>query len=155
MRSALFTRDPEVESEYVVVVEVFVDARLVRERFRDAGWIEAPAGHASGSHVRLVLEGLRSFDAYDALRRTLLQELEVRSAIPVELTAGRAVLEVDGPYGAAALLEALLERKGPGLRVLPLDQDGQTLTLLVDWTAPPAPAPPAEADSFVDPIFSD
>jgi hypothetical protein len=94
-----------------------------------------------------VLEGLRSFAAYDALRRTLLQELEVRSAIPVELSAGRAVLEVDGPYSAAALQQALLESVGEGLRVVPLDQDGQTLTLLVDWTPPPpSPAPLADAD---------
>jgi hypothetical protein len=147
VRTALFTRDPKVESEYVVVVEVLVDSRRVRERLRDAGWIETPAGNLSGSQVRLVLEGLRSFAAYDALRRTLLEELEVRSATPIELSAGRAVLEIDGPYSVAELQEALLERAEEGLRVVPLDQDEQTLTLLVDWTPPPAsPAPPADAD---------
>ena len=71
----------------------------------------------------------------------------MRSAIPVELSAGRAVLEVDGPYSAEALQQALLESVEEGLRVVPLDQDGQTLTLLVDWTPPlPSPAPLADAD---------
>jgi hypothetical protein len=138
IRSALLSKDPAVKSEYVVLVEVFVDAERVGERLRTAGWLGAPAGQDSESHVRLILEGLDSFGAYDALRRTLLDDPAVRSALPVELSAGRAVLEVDCGYDAQALGDALVARAGNGLRVVPVERDGHTLTLLVDYLPPPS-----------------
>jgi len=156
VRDALFTKDPDVASEYVVVVEVFVDAGRVRDRLRGAGWVEAPAGPLDDANVRLVLQDLSSFGAYDAVRRTLLEELEVRSALPVELSRGRVVIEVDSRYDAESLLGALLKSTGDGLRVVPLAQEGQTLTLLVDWTAPPAaaeetyPPPPGEDETLAE-----
>jgi hypothetical protein len=138
VRPALFSKDPDVENEYVVLVEVFVDAGRLNERFESAGWIEEPQ-QADGGAVRIVLQDLSSFGAYDALRRTLIQDLGMTSAIPVELSRGRAVLSVTGPYDAEALQAALLRENGEGLRVVPLSREGQTLTLLVDYTPPPPP----------------
>jgi hypothetical protein len=149
IRPALLSKDPAVESEYVVLVEVFVDAERVGERLRAAGWI-APAGQDSESHVRLVLEGLDSFGAYDAVRRTLLDDPSVRSALPVELSAGRAVLEVDSGYDAESLGDALVARAGDGLRVVPVERNGQTLTLLVDYLPPPSTDRAAEAPPEAD-----
>jgi hypothetical protein len=137
-RDALLSRDPDVDTEYVAVVEVFVDVGRVRDRLHTAGWIVVPAGQEA-TQVLLVVTGLGSFGAYEALRRTLLEELEVRSALPVELSRGRAVLAVDGPYGAEALEAALR-------------------TLLVDWTPPADPAPPAagaEAEFLDDALPAD
>jgi len=137
VREALFSQDPGVENEYVVLVEVFVDAGRLRERFQSAGWVEAPQP-GDGASVRIVLQDLSSFGAYDALRRTLIEDLGMTSAIPVELSRGRAVLTATGPYDAEALQAALLRENGEGLRVVPLSREGQTLTLLVDYTPPPA-----------------
>lgn len=139
IRKALLSRDPAVKNEYVVLVEVFVDAARVGERLQTAGWLGAPAGQDSESHVRLVVEGLDSFAAYDALRRTLLDDPAVRSALPVELSAGRAVLQIDSGYDAESLGEALVARAGNGLSVVPVEREGQTLTLLVDYQPPPPP----------------
>jgi hypothetical protein len=147
IRPALLTKDPGAEKEYVVLVEVFVDADRIGERLQAAGLIGTPAGQDS-AYVRLVLEGLDSFGAYDALRRTLLEDPAVRSALPVELSAGRAVLEVDSSYDAESLGTALVARSGNGLRVVPVERDGQTLTLLVDYQPPPtdrAAEPPPES----------
>jgi hypothetical protein len=144
IRPSLLSKDPSVESEYVVLVEVFVDAERVGERLRTAGWI-APAGQDSESHVRLVLEGLESFGAYDAVRHALLDDPAVRSALPVELSAGRAVLEVDCGYDAASLGKALVARAANGLHVVPVERDGQSLTLLVDYVPPPPTDRGAEA----------
>ena len=144
IRSALLTKDPAVEKEYVVLVEVFVDAERVGERLRSAGWIGAPAGQDAASHVWLVLEGLDSFGAYDALRRILLEDPAVRSALPVELSRGRAVIEVDSGYDAESLGEALVAGSGDGLRVVPVARDGHTLTLLVDYLPPPPASRAAE-----------
>lgn len=144
IRPALLS-GPGVDEEYVVLVEVFVDASRIGERLTAAGWREDPAG-SQATRVRVVLEGLRSFRAYDALRRALLDELNVRSAIPVELTRGRAILEVDSDYDSEALLAALVRSTEPGLRVVPVDRADQTLTVLVEWTPPLAPA--EGADSF-------
>lgn len=137
LRDALFSAAADVEQEYVVLVEVFVDVGRIRDRLHAAGWIDAASAANAGSRVRLVVEGLESFAAYDALRRTLLEDLDVRSALPLELTRGRAVLAVDGPYGVEALRDALVEQGRSGLRVVPLESDARSLTLLVDW-APPA-----------------
>jgi hypothetical protein len=133
----------DAEQEYVVLVEVFVDATRIGERLAAAGWREDPAG--SHSRVHLVLEGLRSFQAYDALRRALSDELHVRSVIPVELVRGRAVLEVDSDYDPDGLLAALADTAEPGLRVVPVSRDADTLTVLVDWTPPPVPAGGSDA----------
>jgi len=135
-RPALLSRDSDVETEYVVVVEVFVDASRVRERLQASGWIAGPGGQAHPS-VQLVVEGLTSYGAYRAVRETLLDDLDVESAVPLELSEGRAVLEVVGPYGVESLLTALVEARRPGLRLVPLDRDVQRLTVLVEWVAPP------------------
>ena len=143
IRPALLSQG-DAKNEYVVLVEVFVDASRIGERLTAAGWRDDPAG-SKVTRVRLVLEGLRSFQAYDALQRVLSDELRVRSAVPVELVRGRAVLEVDSDYDSDGLLAALVDSAEPGLRVVPVSRDAGTLTVLVDWTAPLVPAEGADA----------
>lgn len=142
-RDALFHRGSGADREYVVVVEVFVDADRVADALRDAGWLSG-AARADGS-VRVVIQDLSSFGAYDALRRVLLDELGAESALPVELAKGRAELAVRGPFGAESLERALVRHQTRGLRVVPLRVEGNTLTLLVDYSAPPPAAPGPDA----------
>jgi hypothetical protein len=149
VRPAMLSGHPDAKREYVVVVEVFVDAGRVADQLRAAGLLEAPAGD-DRVQVRLVAEGIRSYAAYAALRETLLGDLGVRSALPIELERGRAVLAIDGERAPEALLDDLVRGAPPGLRVVPLEAGGDTLSVLVEFGAPPAEAGAGDAGDAID-----
>jgi hypothetical protein len=136
-RPALFTEDPEVESEYVVVVEVHVDVERVRERLAQAGLLLMPSGESRRYRVRVVIEDVGSYAAYRAVR-TLLEELGLRSVLPVEMERGRAVLEVDGDRSPDALMSGLLRTAPSDLKLVPLAIDAETVTLRARLLAAPA-----------------
>ena len=138
-RPALFVDDPEVTSEYVVVVEAHLDVDWIRQRMAANGLL-APAGEARWVQVRVVIEGLESYGAYAALRRALIEDVGVRSAMPVEMERARVVLRVVADREENALLEALLAAAPPGLRIIPLSAGGGTLRLRVRQAAPPPAA---------------
>jgi hypothetical protein len=127
-RPALFSEDPGVETEYVVLVEVHVDTDRVRERLSAAGLLAPPSGDARRYRVRVVLEEVGSYGAYQAVR-TLLEEMGARSAVPVEMERGRAVLEVDGTRSPDALIAALVRAAPPNLSVVPLGVDDEGVHL--------------------------
>ncbi len=142
-RPALFANEAGVESEYVVVAEVTVDAGAVRERLETLGLLAARGGGAA-RRVTLVLEGLRDYRPLEVVRQTLLDDHGVRSALPVEFQRGRAVLAVDTDRDATRLV-ADLQRSAPeGLRVVAVQQSATEATLRVEWEPP---APPAETDA--------
>jgi hypothetical protein len=137
-RPALFVEDPNVESEYVVVVEAHLDVDRIRQRMAAKGLL-APSGEARWVQLHVVIEGLESYGAYAALRRALVEDAGARSALPVEMERGRAVLRVVADREAHALLEALLAAQPQNLRIVPLSADSETLRLRVRETAlPPA-----------------
>jgi hypothetical protein len=151
MRDPLLTREAGVEREYVVEAEVTIDATRVRDRLQRAGWLEARPT-SQGPRLRIVLDQLHSYDAYAGLRRSLLDDVGVRSAVPVEFSQGRGVLEVDTDLGPSSLVSALNERGSPHLRIVALDQQESELTLLVDWVGPPpGPAKPASDEEDGNP----
>ena len=140
-RPALFTDDPEVETEYVVVVEVHVDVERVRERLTEAGLLLIPSGDRRLYRVRVVIEEVGSYAAYMAVR-TLLEEMGLRGVLPVEMERGRVVLDVDGDRSPYSLMSGLLEAAPSNLRLVPLSVDATTLTLRVRFLgAPAAPDP--------------
>lgn len=143
-RPAIFSRESGAEKEYVVVVEVQVDAARVGERLRAAGWLAAPATNAPSSTQRVVLEGLTDYRALDSVRRLLVERLGARKALPVELTRGRAVLAVDGGPAPATLAASLQAAAPPELHVEPVEAgDDGAITLRVEWIPPPVePAAP-------------
>jgi len=143
IRPALLSGRPDVTSEYVVVVEVFVDAGRVRERLRSVGALEVPAGVDPRFRTRFVIEGADSYPAYEALQRALRDDAGVSSALPLEMQRGRIVLEVLANREAAALLDDLLAATPAGLQVIPLESSDDTITLLVSWS-PSAPSDVAE-----------
>lgn len=144
-RPALFADDPDIETEYVVVVKVDVDVSRVRKRLEMTGLLE-PSGSRRRVRVNVVIEDLESFGAYQALRQLLVEDVGVRSALPVEMEPGRAVVEVDSDRRAGALLEALMKAAPPTLRIIPISTDRGTVTVRVSLTPGPA-APEAEAPS--------
>jgi hypothetical protein len=141
-RRSLYEKQSGAESEYVVVVEVQVDAGRIAERLRAAGWLAAPAG--SGAPLRLVLEGVRDYRAYASVRRLLVERGGARGVSPVEFSRGRAVLSVEGAPPPEALLASLQAAAPPELRMVALETGPEALTLLVEWVGAPPAATPEE-----------
>lgn len=145
-RPALFTELPDVETEYVVVVEVQVDAERVRQRLREAGLLMAPAAGAWRRPVRVVVEDVGSWASYRAVR-TLLEEVGAHSALPIEMERGRAVLDVDGDRTPGELMAALMRAAPPDLRLVPLGIDDGTVRLRARFLGTPASQSRAGASS--------
>jgi hypothetical protein len=141
-RPALFSDDAEARTEYVVVVEAMVVADRVRDALARAGLLSAPAGEAPLVRVSVEAEGLEDFASYRALRETLLEGVGVRSALPVELAPGRAILMVESELAGEALLEALVRSAPPGLTLTPLGIGPDRLQLRVALAPESAPAEP-------------
>ena len=147
VRRALLSGAPNVENEYVVVVEVYVDVGRVLERLRSSGAPLAPAGDEPLFRIWLVAEGVDSFAAYDALRRTLAATAGVRAVLPVDLRRGRVEFEIDAERAVFALLDDLLAAAPPDLRIIPLESQEDRVTVLLDWREPES----ADADEPAEP----
>lgn len=106
--------------EYVVLVEAIVTVGPVRERLVRAGLL-APAGEGGVRRVELTLESVPSYAAYEAIRDLLLDRLQAQSALPVEFTAGRVVIEVVTRDTGTRLLDRLARSGTAEFRVEPVD----------------------------------
>lgn len=157
-RPSLFTEHPDAATEYVVVVEVQVEAERVRERLVAAGLLET-GGLTALKGIRVEVRDLTAYPGYEQFV-ALLKEDEVGAASvsPLEFDHGRAILQVEAEWGAAELLEKLLAAAPATLRIRPIDIDevratgggaglegvrSSRLILSVEW-APPSPDPAAE-----------
>lgn len=140
-RPALFSDDPEVEKEYVVVLEVQVDADRVRQRLVSSGLMAGPRLDAPRQHVRVVIEDVDTWASYRAVH-TLLDDVG-ESAVPVEMELGRAVLDVDGSRSPEELMKALVRAAPPNLRLVALGSEPGTLRLRARFLDTPAPMAPA------------
>jgi hypothetical protein len=171
-RPSLFTEHPDAATEYVVVVEVQVEAERVRERLVAAGLLE-PSGLTALKGIRLEVRDLTAYPGY-AQFIALLKEKDVGavSVSPIELDHGRAVLQVEAEWGAGELLERLLAAAPATLRIRPVEIDdvratgcgggldtmrSSRLTLSVKWTPPvadpeSAPAPVGAGPGRVPPL---
>jgi hypothetical protein len=145
LRPALFGKETGAEKEYVVVVEVQVDAERVAERLRAAGWLSSGAPNGAGqAPLQLVLEGVTDYRAYASVRKLLVEKLGARSALPLEFRPGEAVLAVTGGPTPETLAASLQAAAPPELRVVPLEAGPDSVRLQVEWTPPAAPEPAAE-----------
>jgi hypothetical protein len=134
--------EPGVETEYVMVVHAQVDVARVRQSLERAGLLATSSGvGVPGRRVRIVIEALDGFAGYNAIR-TLLDDLDVRGSVPVELERGRAVLEVESRLAPDDLLASLVRSAPPELRVEPVSSDAVSITLRARFVPPlggPAP----------------
>jgi len=130
----LLLQDPEVTSEYVVLVTVQVDAARVRDRLGRAGLLAADGGPAPG-RVLFVIEDLRSYRGVAALAERLRADPGVKSVVPDEFVRGRARLAVETTQTSDAVLKRLVAQPPEGLEVVLLHQDAEGVHLrLVDGT---------------------
>lgn len=136
-RPALFAEDPRVTSEYVVEVEVFVDADRVKQRLVEAGLLELDPAAGTVSLIQLEIRELSGYGAYQAVRVLLTEGLGARQALPRSFERGTAVLDIElegNDADASFLAERMLELSTPELRVRPLELDHGRLVVQVDWS---------------------
>jgi len=136
MRPALMTDIEGVEDEYVVVVEVYVDSSRVEDALTAAGVQFTPSGDHQLFRIKLVVEGVHSYAGYEELRDALLAGPGVQSAQPMEFQRGHVVMAIEADREASAVLDDLLAGAPPELQLVPLESHDDSLTLLMDWTAP-------------------
>jgi len=130
---------------YTVRIEVHVDGTRVAAGLRALGVAVISADEAPAERFRLELRELPSWAAYAALRRHLVERAGARLVVPETFEAGLAVLRVEAPGGAAALLDRLRAAPPEGLVVEPLAVDAGALALRVR-VLPPPPGSSTSAD---------
>ncbi|MCH8083202.1 MAG: hypothetical protein IH885_03095 [Myxococcales bacterium] len=129
---ALFGSDPNVETEYVVIVSVFVDRDRIRERLARAGIALAPVGQEPRIRSLLILEDLGEYWVYAEIRRVLLEELKMHSAIPRQFTPGRAVLELSAAQSPREYLGSLQRSLSDRMDLVPLSVEADVIRLRVE-----------------------
>jgi hypothetical protein len=129
---ALFDSDPDVETEYVVIVSVFVDRDRIRERLTRAGMLLIPAGQEPQIQSRLILEDLGEYWVYAEIRRVLLEELKMHSATPREFSPGRAILELSAAQSPSEYLGLLQRSVSDRMELVPLSIKADELRLRVE-----------------------
>ncbi len=147
-RPAMFSADRSLEYEYVVMAEVNLDVDAIRAKMEKLG-LAARGVRGPAREVTLVVEGLTSYQPLALVKDTLARDRGVRSVLPVEFTAGRAVLAVDADRDAAGLVASLAQRAPEGLRVFVVEQGPTRATVRVDWQ-PPASPPTADKPAPID-----
>jgi hypothetical protein len=130
-RRPLLLVDPDVSSEYVLLVEVFVDVARVEAALEAAGLRVRRPVKAPNSALRVTVEALPSYQAYAALRRHLMGLNEVSAVTPESFEAGRVELRVEGRLTPPELVDRLLNPPPDGLRVESVFADGQSVRIRI------------------------
>ena len=129
---ALFGSDANVETEYVVIVSVFVDRDRIRARLTRAGILLTPAGQEPQIKSRLILENLGEYWVYAEIRRVLLEELKMHSAIPREFAPGRGILELTAAQSPSEFLGSLQQSVSDRMNLVPLSVEDDEMRLRVE-----------------------
>jgi hypothetical protein len=162
-RPALFTDDPDVATEYLVLLEVQVEVDRVRGGLEQAGLLR-PLEVSELTGIEIEILGLGHYAGYQALL-TLLRSDGVGAAevSPRHFGPDRVILVVEGEWEAPELVERLQARAPENLVIEALDRvprrppgrgslwgegedavgEPEKLVLRVAW----APLPPPEAES--------
>jgi hypothetical protein len=150
-RDALFSEDPEVATEYVVIVEVYVDVARVEARLLETEMIARPETSEERSQLLVEAYGLTQYPAYQAFRELLVTSAGARAALPLSFEHGRAVFVVDvetslGPEGFLEWLKRLAP-EGLGIRRVELSEG--KLSVRVSWR-PPDPEAEVSEESIAE-----
>jgi hypothetical protein len=131
-RRALLLTDPEISTEYVLLVEVDVDVSRVRSALDAAGLLRPKPAGANSWELRVVVEDLPSYRAYQALRRHLIEVVGASSVTPVLFEgSARVDLLVVAKLAPPELLDRLLRPPPAGLRVEPVYADGESIRIRI------------------------
>ena len=156
-RPVMFTQNPDAATEYVVIVEVHVDAERVAAQLRTAGLL-VERGADVLTRIRLEVRGLMQYAGLATLVALIEGDaVGAESVAPTEFQRGVTLMQVRAEWGADELLERLLAAAPPELVITPVSvtekaaqsgifgemvQARSELVLTVSWTPPPAEEPP-------------
>ena len=140
-RPALFSDDPDVSEEYMVIVEVQVDVDRIQAKLVDAGLLLPDENVLGSKEVRLEIEGLRYYPAYLAMRELLEGPLGATGVYPVEMGRDRTILDVETPKSAVEFLEQMLILAPSAMEIVPIHASGNRVHVKVNW------APEAESET--------
>jgi len=138
---AMLVQEPGVTTEYVMVVQAQVDVARVRQSLERSHLLTSAGEDSPRQRLRVVIEDVEGYGSYMAVR-TLLDDLGVRGAVPVEMERGRAVLEVESRMRPEELLASLIRSAPPELRLEPVSSDAASLTLRARFISPPVGGAP-------------
>lgn len=143
----MFAEDPEVETEYVVVVEVIVDEDRVAQALERAGLISREGASGDARRITLELLGITRYAALERVVEVLTGPLGATRVQPLEFAPERQVLSVEGPFDLQGLSDRLAGYRDPRLVLEPIGVDavGGRIRVLGRWfPEPPASeSPPA------------
>ena len=144
-RPALFTDDPDVATEYVVLLEVQVETDRVRARMEAAGLLD-PLEASELKGIQLEVLGLTHYLGYRALLDVLGSDtISAEAVFPRNFSSGRVVLSVQGEWAVEELLDRLkaaapenlhIERAEPEIGAASASDDVPAL-----WSRPTIQAP--------------
>ena len=130
-RRALLLADPAVSTEYVLLVEVFVDVTRIESALDAAGLLRPAPVNGAGRELWVVVESLPSYRAYLALRRHLMERGGATSVIPGVFDSGRVELRVEARLAPPELMDRLVVSPPEGLRVEPVSADGRSMRIRI------------------------
>jgi hypothetical protein len=134
-RPAMFAEKGK-KREYVVVVEVFVDADRVEQRLIDAGLLIRDPRAGEVTRVELEARGLEAYGALAALRALLIEQAGATAAVPQRFEQGVAVLDVElegGDGDPSELTEQLMALGPPELLIRTLEVGAHRAVVDVTW----------------------
>jgi hypothetical protein len=123
--------DPEVSTEYVLLVEVDVDVSGIEGALRAAGLLRERPPQPPSQELRVVVEHLPSYGAYAALCRHLREQAGATSVIPDTFESGRVELRVAGRMAPSELIDRLVAPPPEGLMVEPIFADGRSVWIRI------------------------
>ena len=130
-RRALLLADPEISTEYVLLVEVFVDVTRIESALEAVGLLHPAPVKGAGREIWVVVEDLPSYRAYLALRKHLIEQGGATSVVPAVFESGRVELRVEAWLEPPELMDRLVAPPPEGLRVDPLFADGGSMRIRV------------------------
>lgn len=120
----LFAEDPDIETEYVVVVEVLVDVDRVADALERNGLIaRSDAGSSEAERVTIEVLGLAHYPAVERLMAFLRGAMGARRVVTLEFERERQVLGLEGRFGLEEVARRLAQAGDPGLVLEPLAVD--------------------------------
>ncbi|MCS5635132.1 MAG: hypothetical protein NZ990_01330, partial [Myxococcota bacterium] len=122
-RPALFTSDPDVATEYVVLMEVHVEVDRVRGRLEEMGLL-TPLEASELTGIRLEIRGLTHYGGYQALLGLLEGEVvAAEGVLPRNFAPGRVVVTVEGDWAPEELMDRLQRAAPENLRIEAMEPD--------------------------------
>lgn len=122
LRASLLTggEDPRLNAEYVVVAEVDVDVKRIRQALVKAGVIDAIAdkrGKDASTELRLLILDPLNYRLLSQLQKVIEEDMENTTVLPLEFERGQSVLAVRTELSPETFARSLIRRLPAELHV--------------------------------------